>query len=100
MMRVIWSPQAIDDVAAISQFIARDAPAASVRWLEQLFKKVELLAPHPQLGSIVPEDQSRGYRQLLSGNYRVIYQIDEPSTAIRIITVIHAARLLDPSKLD
>jgi len=72
---------------------------ASVRWLERLFAKVQLLGQHPLLGGFLEEDEARRYRQILHGSYRVIYRVDDASSVIRVITVIHGARFLDPKQL-
>ena len=54
----------------------------------------------PNSGGYVEEDDSRRYRQVLQGNYRVIYRFDAASDTAFVVTVIHAARLLDPDSID
>ena len=98
-MRIIWSWQSLDDLEAIRDYVARDAPVAAQRLIETLYAKADSLGDHPRSGSLVEEDTRRIYRQLLHGNYRIIYRIDSEAQVVRIVTVIHAARLLDPHKL-
>jgi mRNA-degrading endonuclease RelE of RelBE toxin-antitoxin system len=54
----------------------------------------------PNSGGFVEEDELHRYRQVLQGNYRVIYRYDPTTDVATFITVIHAARLLDPDSLS
>jgi toxin ParE1/3/4 len=99
MMRLIWSLQSLDDLAAIRDYVSRDAPVAAQRLIESIYAKADSLAAHPRSGGLVEEDSQGTYRQLLHGNYRLIYRVDDTAKVVRIVTVIHAARLLDPHKL-
>ena len=50
-MKIVWSPQAIDDLSALRAFIAREDPAAAKRIALAIIKHVdEILAPHPGIG--------------------------------------------------
>jgi mRNA-degrading endonuclease RelE of RelBE toxin-antitoxin system len=40
------------------------------------------------------------YRQILQGNYRLIYRYDEKQQTVFAVAVVHAARLLDPDSLE
>ncbi|MEI8015352.1 MAG: type II toxin-antitoxin system RelE/ParE family toxin [Nitrospira sp.] len=40
----------------------------------------------------IPEDKSGTYRELIVGNYRVVYRVDEDT--VTIVTLIHGARIL------
>ena len=100
MMRIIWSLQSLDDLEAIRDYVARNAPVAAQRLIETLYAKADSLAAHPRSGGLVEEDARGIYRQLLHGNYRIIYRADVEAKVVRIVTVIHAARLLDPHKLN
>jgi plasmid stabilization system protein ParE len=66
---------------------------------KRLLARVEQLADHPQSGGWLPEDDTKTYRQLLQGNYRIIYRVANDG-AVYIVAVHHAARLLDPGELS
>jgi toxin ParE1/3/4 len=100
MMRPIWSLQSLDDLVAIRDYVSRDAPVAAQRLVESIYAKADPLAAHLRSGSLVEEDSQGIYRQLLYGNYRLIYRVDDAAKVVRIVTVIHAAQLLDPHKLN
>lgn len=46
----------------------------------------------PESGRKVPEDKRGIYRELIVGNYRVVYRVD--GDTVTIVTLIHGARLL------
>jgi toxin ParE1/3/4 len=95
--RLIWTNQALDDFEALLEYISRDAPMAARRFGQKLFDKVGLLQSNPLLGSVIREDDSQTYREILQGNYRLIYRVD--GEVVYLVTIHHAARLLSNFKL-
>lgn len=91
-MRIIWSPLAVERAAEISDYIARDNPAAAVKWIETIFKKVGQLTLSPQSGRVVPEVNDNGIRELIYGNYRIIYRVEDKR--ISILTIRHGKQIL------
>lgn len=98
MAKIVWSPKALSDLEGVLDYIARNAPVAAHRFVAKLVLRVESLEIHPLLGGYVPEDESHTYRELLQGNYRVIYRFD--GDKVYIVAVHHAARLLDLGHLE
>jgi addiction module RelE/StbE family toxin len=97
MARITWTPQALDDVEAICRFIGSDAPRYAHLFANQVFKAVERLKTFPRSGRIVLEIDQENVREIILGNYRIIYRILNED--VQILTVYHSARLLDPSQL-
>jgi addiction module RelE/StbE family toxin len=95
MARLIWTTQALEDVEAICQFIARDAPRYAQVFATQVFEAVERLQTFPKSGRSVPEVGQENIREIIHGNYRIIYRLT--NDVIQILTVYHSSRLLDPS---
>jgi len=93
MAHIIWTEKALDDFETLLVFIAKDAPMAASRFAQQMIFRVELLQDHPLLGSEVPEDDTHTYRKILQSSFRIIYRFAED--AIYLVTIHHAARLLD-----
>ncbi len=89
-MKVEWAGPAILDVRAIKAYIARDSAVYASRFAERIIEAAESLQGLPLRGRTVPEASSEDVRELLFGNYRIIYRV-EP-TRILVMTVIHAAR--------
>jgi plasmid stabilization system protein ParE len=97
-MRVTWSPLAIDRAAEAAAYIAKDSPTAARRWVDELFKAAASLARLPERGRRVPELPRPDLRELLFGNYRIVYRI-EPRR-IAILTVRHLRRRFDPADVE
>lgn len=91
-MKIIWSPLSIDRATEIARYIAQDNPSAAKKWVKTLFDKVQLLKSSPQSGRVVPETHNEDIRELLYGNYRIIYRLEEKR--ISILTVRHGKQIL------
>ncbi len=90
-MKIIWSPLAVDRASEIAEYIARDQPSAAKRWINKVFSKVDRLKSSPQLGRIVPEIADDQFRELIYGNYRIIYCIEVKQ--ISILTIRHGKQI-------
>jgi plasmid stabilization system protein ParE len=91
-MKIIWSPLAIDRVGEIANYIAKDKPTAAENWVDNIFSKVESLASSPKLGRIVPEINKDQYREIIYGNYRIVYRLEEKQ--ISVLTIRHGKQLM------
>lgn len=97
-MEIIWTPLAVDRVTAISQYISKDNPIAATDWIDSIFSRVEQLKGFPESGSLVPEINRVDVRQLVLGNYRIIYRIE--SDQISVLTVRHNRQNLSDPELE
>jgi plasmid stabilization system protein ParE len=93
MVKIKWNEDAIIDIDEIAFFIAEDSVVYAQIQVERFFEKVELLRNSPKAGRKVPEGNDEKIRELIEGNYRIIYQI-KSSSEIEILCVIHGMRLL------
>ncbi|MBW1677323.1 MAG: type II toxin-antitoxin system RelE/ParE family toxin [Deltaproteobacteria bacterium] len=91
-MKILWSPLAVERASAIIDYIAQDKPSAADRWINAIFSRVEQLRSHPEIGLIVPEINEHQFRQLIYGNYRIIYHIEKEQ--ISILTIRHGKQIL------
>jgi len=91
-MRIIWSPLAVDRASEIADYIAQDKPSAAEKWIDTVFSKVEQLKSSPEIGRIVPEINDSQFRELIYGNYRIIYRIE--TKQISILTIRHGRQIL------
>lgn len=96
-MKILWSPLALDQVQEIAEHIARDKPGAARRWAEGVFRAADHLGVSPKRGRVVPEIGREEIRELLHGNYRIIYRVEKDS--VSILTVRHGRRLLDKGEI-
>ena len=91
-MKIIWSPLAIDRASEIAEYIALDNPSVADRWVTTVFSKVEQLASSPEIGRIVPEIGDEQFRELIYGNYRIIYRIEKKH--VSVLTIRHGKQIL------
>ena len=91
-MRLQWSERSVNDLLAIQKFIAHDHPNTAKRWIEKLRQRARLAAEMPLAGRIVPEFNRMDIREVLLGNYRIVYRVNENN--ILILTVFEGHRLL------
>ncbi|NTW89125.1 MAG: type II toxin-antitoxin system RelE/ParE family toxin [Desulfobulbaceae bacterium] len=96
-MKVVWSPLAIDRVAEIAEYIAQDNSTAAENWVNTVFARAEGLGAFPQSGRIVPEISDDRFRELICGNYRIIYRIEE--SRVSILTIRHGKQILPEEEL-
>jgi len=92
-MKIIWSPLAVDRASEIAEYIAQDNPTAAENWVNALFIHVEQLKKFPETGRIVPEIKINFIRELIYGNYRIIYRLEEKNR-ISILTIRHGKQIL------
>ena len=98
MAQVRWTPQAADDFEAIAEFISIDSPPYAQLFALNVFKAIERLNSFPRSGRVVPELGNAAIREIILGNYRIVYRLRKD--LVEILTVYHGARLLNPSDLE
>lgn len=92
MVQVIWSEIAVLDVEEIEHYIATEAPMRAKAFVGRILEKTRLLSENPRMGTMLRELKKPSIRQLLEGNYRIIYEIIS-TERIEVLRVIHRARL-------
>lgn len=92
MTRIVWAPQAVEDVEAIRVYVARDSPHYAQLVIDRIVVAVALLEGSPRSGRVVPEVGDESLREVIHGNYRIVYRLRHD--LIEIATVFHGARLL------
>lgn len=97
MNRVRWTEQAVQDVRAIREFIERDSPRYGRLVAEKLVNATQRLELFPASGRIVPELDREHLRELIVGEYRIVYRLD--AEAAVLLTVFRSSRLF-PANLE
>ena len=97
MALVRWSNQALADLEAIGDFIARDAPSVAQVFVERVFAAVKRIETFPRSGRVVAEIGQEDIREILFGSCRIVYVVS--ADEVIILTVFHAARFLRPADL-
>lgn len=91
-MEIEWSPLAVERVLELAEYIALDKPDIAIQWATDIFDSTTKLENHPKLGRVVPEIKDEDYRELIKGNYRVIYWLG--ASKISVLTVCHGRKIL------
>lgn len=90
MTPVRWTPQAVEDLAAIRDFIARDSPRYAAITVERIVTAVGILEQFPLSGRIVPERSRDDLRELVRPPYRIVYRVLEDR--LDVVTVFRSSR--------
>jgi len=98
MAKVNWTPQALADIEEIADYIAKDSEYYAKITITNIFDAVKKLKEFPLSGRIVPELNRKDVREIIFGNYRIMYRLKNYS--VEILTVYHSARLLGDDILD
>jgi len=93
MAKLIWTDQAIDDLGSIGDYIAESSEKYAKLTVKKLYERADILKTFPLSGRTVPEKSDENIRELIEGNYRIIYEI-APNNIIYILAVYHSARNL------
>ena len=92
MARIVWTEQSAQDLEHIAEYIALGSVKYAKLTVRKIRTSANVLKQQPLTGRIVPEINSNEIRELIIGNYRLIYQVQ--GTQVTILTVHHSARLL------
>jgi toxin ParE1/3/4 len=98
MVKVVWTQRALSDLDDIGEYISKDSIKYAKLTLEKLIDSALIIAINPLTGRIVPESNDKSIREIIKGNYRVIYQIWNESSVF-ILTVFHTSRFLSEKDL-
>ncbi len=93
MVEVSFTEQALSDINDIAEYIGHDSTHYASLQVEKFFNKTDVLANFPLIGRIVPELNMKSVRELIEGNYRIIYKVVNKNN-IHILTIYHSRRLL------
>ena len=96
-MTLVWSPLAMDRVSEIAAYIAADNPSEAEAWIRKLFARVGQLERFPKSGRHPPETRRKEIREIVWGNYRILYRCDPDQ--VSILTVRHAKQILPIDEL-
>jgi plasmid stabilization system protein ParE len=91
--KVVWSPEAIEDIESISDYIARDSEFYARAVVTKILDVARSVKDFPFIGRVVPEFGQEEIRERFVYGYRLIYKIEEQK--ILIVTAIHGKRLLE-----
>ena len=96
-MKVSFSESAVNDLISIKEYyFEQGVPDIGQKFVTEIFKHVETLIDHPDIGRMVPEFNEEHIRELIHPPFRIVYLRDNKS--IQIVRVWRSERLLNLSE--
>ena len=87
---VIIAPAARNDLTEIADYIARDSPERSDRFIDEIERKCLELGARPMTWPALADRRSGGLRRRLHVGYLIFYRIGEDK--VEVVRIIHSAR--------
>ena len=94
MAQVVWANAAIDDLQRLREYFEPASPRFAEKLMDQLISRTRMLADFTQSGRMVPEFENAQLREVRSGNYRIIYRLEQIDK-VEIARIFHSAQLLE-----
>lgn len=91
MAEVTFSARAIRDIERIHAYIAQDSVRYADGQVRRIINAADLIGMFPRGGRVVPEIGHDAFREVIVGNYRVIYCLVGDDRA-EILVVFHGKR--------
>ncbi len=95
MAQVIWTETATKELIDVGDYLENYSVKYASLTIQRFYDRTTQLASFPQMGRIIPEIDDNRYRELVEGNYRLMYEILSDDI-ILIQRVIHQARNFKP----
>jgi toxin ParE1/3/4 len=88
MVVIAWSKLAYNDIDQIYEYISKDSSFYARKTIEKIIRQVESLDKFPESGRIVPEFDNKVIRELIEGNYRIVYRYLTPKITICVFIIV------------
>jgi len=99
MVKIIWTQRSLTDLKSIAEYISKDSLKYASLTIQRILDVTKYLETNPRIGRMVPEvGKNDKIREIIFGNYRIIYKITSLQS-IHILTVHHSARRLRQTSL-
>lgn len=97
-MEIILTDRFLNRVEECTDYIALDHIPTAIKWAESVFNHCQKLNDQPESGRIVPEFRRPEIREVIHGDYRLIYEVK--TNRINMLTIWHTRQMLpdDPYK--
>ena len=89
-MKVVVSNTALGNMRAIREYYSSTSPAYAQRVITAVYRRFRQVAAFPESGAVLEDYGLPQIRQVIEGNYRIIYRI--MPQGIEILAVRHGAQ--------
>lgn len=92
MMRIIFTPKAIEDLEEIKSYIAKDSEENALNYVRRIFDKIDKIADNPDFGISLERKWGipTNYRMLICESHLAFYKVE--GNNVRIYRVLHSKR--------
>lgn len=102
MAAIHWTPTALNQLAVICDYLAKDSPFFAEKLAVKIFEAAERLNVDARVGWMLSEFERDDIRELLVHSYRIVYRIKNEECYI--VSILHGSRdirkLIDPDQFD
>ena len=91
MAEIRFTIDALEDIDEIHAYISLDSTRYADRQVQRFYAEIDRLQRFPNLGRVVPDLQDHKIRELIVGDYRIMYRILKEDM-VEILIVMHGAR--------
>ena len=91
MAQLNWTLLARNDLKAIFEYISKDSKKYAKLEILKIKSRTQILKVQPLIGKEVIESGNIDVRELVEGNYRIIYKMVD-NDRIDILTIHHCSR--------
>lgn len=95
MVQLNWTLLARNDLKAIFEYISKDSKKYAKLEILKIKSRTQVLKEQPLIGKEVIESGNIDVRELVEGNYRIIYKMVD-NDSIDILTIHHCSRNFNP----
>ena len=98
-MEIVLTDRFLTRVEECTDYVALDHIPTAIKWAEGVFEHCQKLSDQPESGRVVPEFSRPEIRELIHGNYRLVYELKPHQ--INMLTIWHTRQMLpdDPYKV-
>jgi addiction module RelE/StbE family toxin len=91
MAKIVWTDLSVFDLKEIFDYISKDSKRYAENQVKRIKEKTSILKTRPKTGRVVPELEIKEIREIIEGNYRIVYRVlnDE---VVEILTIHHSSR--------
>lgn len=101
MVVISFAESALRDLAEVRiWYTEQGVPDIGTRLVAAIFRRVESLADHPDMGRVVPEFAQPFLRELIHPPFRIVYRHDYQQGRVRVVRVWRSERLLHLPAVD
>ena len=91
-MEVIFTYRFLNRIEEYADFIALDHVPTAIKWARDVFEHCQKLSNQPESGRVVPEFRRTEIREIIHGNYRLVYELK--TNQIDMLTIWHTRQML------